>query len=121
MGANGKAAILRESTFGNVEACDNLDARGEGPLHILGGRGLVVEDAIDAVAHHESVGERFNMNVAGTAVQGFTQNGVDDPHDGRVVIHFHELLDLGLILPLSDLDVFAGGIDVSNDILEMGT
>ncbi len=61
------------------------------------------------------------MNVAGTAAQGFTKNGVDDTHDGRVFIHFHDFLDLGLVLSLSDLDVFAGGVDVSNDILEMGT
>ena len=80
------AAVLRPAFFGDVDLAHDLDAgnhRGEQPP-----RRTVAfdQDAVDAVADADAVGERLDMDVAAARRDRLGQDQVDQLDDGGVVI-----------------------------------
>jgi len=45
-----------------------------------------LQDPVDPIAHAESPGERFQMNVGGPARQRLADDGLDQADDGRAVV-----------------------------------
>src|SRR2546428_14033856 len=63
-----------------------------------GGRLLIEEDAVDAVADAERVLERLDMDVRGLGVDGVLDEEVHEPDDRRLECHVTQLVDV--LVPL---------------------
>ena len=62
------AAILREAALGDVELRHDLDARGDGVLELHRRLHDLVEHAVHAEAHAETLLVRFEMDIRGAAL-----------------------------------------------------
>ena len=101
--------VLRQSLFGDVEFCHDLQTRDDGGLEAIDLRwnGLVLKDAVDTVANDDPCGLRFDVNVAGTRVDGFHEDFVDQSDHGRFLGLFAQLASIGFeFLKQFDLIVF---------------
>src|SRR5262249_46297878 len=77
-----EAAVLGDAAFGNVEIAQNLDARENGGMPFLGdGLHGVLENAVNAVLHGDFGVARFDVNVAGAALESGEDDGFDEADD----------------------------------------
>src|SRR5206468_680750 len=72
------AAVVGQAMLGDVEVRHDLDARDDGGAIADGDDGGLLEQAVDAKAHHHAFGARLEMNVAGAAGEGLVQDRIDD-------------------------------------------
>ena len=79
------AAVLRQALFGDVQPRHDLEAaddRGLKPVD-LRRRGLLLQDAVDAVANLDARGLRLDVHVARPRVDRFDQDFVHEVNDRR--------------------------------------
>ena len=77
-----EAPVLGHAPLGDVELRHDLDARD----HLLGyfiagDRGHLHQHAVDAVAHHQPIGQGFEVHVAGARAQGVVERRVHQLDD----------------------------------------
>src|SRR5262249_9722573 len=66
-----KTAILRNAALGDVELTHHFDTRDDGRVVLFGNRlHRVLQNAVDTVLDNHRVIECFDVNVAGTPLQG---------------------------------------------------
>src|SRR5713101_1093806 len=71
--------ILRNTALGDVQIAEHLDARENRGMPFLGNRlHSVLQHAIDAVLDGNFRVARFNVDVAGAALEGSEDNGLDE-------------------------------------------
>ena len=92
--AHAEAAVLRHAALGDVQLAHDLDA-GEDRLVVLArdGRHCLLEDAVDAILHHQAVVAGFEVDVRGATLQRGEDGGVHQADDGRDVVLAGETLD----------------------------
>jgi len=95
------APVLGQPALGDVHLRHELDARGEGGLELARRRLPVVEDAVHAIAHAETVLEGLDVDVRGLRRDGLVDEEVDEPDHGRLERHVAKLVDVLLGLALS--------------------
>ena len=94
------APVLGQAPLGDVHLRHDLDARGERGLQPPRRRLLVVEDAVDAIAHPQAVLEGLDVDVRGFGVHGLLDEEVDQPDHRRLEGHVAKLVDVLLGLAL---------------------
>src|SRR5207249_5956109 len=67
------AAVVGQAILGEVEVRHDLDARDDGGAIADGDDGGLLEQAVDAKAHHHAFGARLEMNVAGAAGEAWSR------------------------------------------------
>jgi len=97
--ADAEAPVLRHAPLGDVEFGHDLDARDDlfGQLAALQAADRH-QHAVDAVADGHAAGQRFEVDVAGTGLEGIVQRRVHQPHHRTGVAGDaleRELLDAG--------------------------
>jgi hypothetical protein len=110
------AAVLGEAALGDVHAGHDLDAAGDGGVHLEGWAEFFGETAVDAVADAEEVFAGLDVDVAGAVLDGGVNAVVDELDDGGVAGH---LLDAGDVLDggvVDDGELV--GIDVVDDVID---
>ena len=76
-----EAPVLRLSLFGDVHGGQDLDARNHGRCRVQRVRTDFDHPSVDPQSHAKAIGFRFEMNIAGAAVDRFVQNAVQLLHD----------------------------------------
>src|SRR5690242_757617 len=78
-----EAAVLGNAALGDIEVAQDLDAGDDGGMPVLGdGLHGVLQDAVDAVLDGDFGVARFDVNVAGTALEGGEDDGFDQADNG---------------------------------------
>ena len=91
--AHAEAAVLRHAALGDIQFAHDLDARKNGGVPVLGERlHGVLQDAVNAVLHHDFGVARFDVDVTGAALERGKDDGVDEPNDGAHAGIARELL-----------------------------
>ena len=80
------ATVVGQAMLGDVEVRHDLDARDDGGAIADGDDGGLLEQAVDAKAHHHAFGARLEMNVAGAAGEGLVQDRIDDVGDAASLV-----------------------------------
>jgi hypothetical protein len=78
------AALLGKSPFRRVELGENLEARGQAYLNLLGEYLDRLERPVDAEAHGEFFFLRLQVNIAGAPLDGERQKAIRHANDRRV-------------------------------------
>ncbi len=113
------ATVLRETALGDVERRHDLDAADDGVLQLDGGRHLLGEHAVDAVAHPELLLVRLDVDVARALLDGVEQHHVDQADDRRVLAGLLELEEVGrVVLVAGELDL--GLVETGHDLVVRG-
>jgi hypothetical protein len=110
-------AVLRHAPLGDVELRENLDTRRERGFHLERRAHDLEQRTVHPVAHSDFVLERLDVDVAGAPLHRVDQETVDQLDDRRVFDL--RLGDRLLFLLLDDLDVFAGGLHVLEERLQL--
>ena len=105
--------VLWEAALGNVERRHHLDTRGHGILQLERRPHDFFEHAVAAEADAEHPFIRFEMHVAGAALDGVGQDGVDQAHHRRILGGALQLLEIDLLGALEELHVLAPSISLS--------
>ena len=96
--AQGDAAILGQALLGDIEARHDLDARGDDAVQHLLRLDDVAQNTIQAEAHHGARLEGLDVNIRGALAHRLGQQGIDQAHDGRVVLALQQVRRLGQVL-----------------------
>ncbi len=103
-----EAAVLRDAALGDIEFAHDLDARKNGGVPFLGERlHGVLQDAVNAVFHDDFGVARFDVDVAGAALEGGEDDGVHEAHDGA---------HAGIARELLHRNVFVAVVFVADDL-----
>ncbi len=102
-------AVLGQVAFGNVHVRHDLDAGNQGRVELPGGRGVLLQQSIDAVAQLHRVLEGHQVDVARPVPDGLGDNQVDQVDDRGLVGHH---LDVVQVLALG------GGAPLRVEILD---
>ena len=94
--ADAHAPVLRQAAFGDVQAAHDLEPRDQGQLHLLGRRGRVHQDAIDAVAQPQRLLKRLDVDVAGAVFDGLNQDEVGQLDDRGFLAGGRQLVEIDL-------------------------
>ncbi len=89
-----RGAVLRQTTLGNVEIGDDLDAGNHGLRQHTGGRRDRPQQAVDAHADHQRRGERLDMDVAGAQFHRLFEQIVDGAHHRRTAGEIAQAFDI---------------------------
>jgi len=92
------ATVLRQPLLGDVELRHDLDPRHDGGGDRTLGLQRFAHHAIDPHAHHETVLERFDMDVRGVVAHRLGQQGVDEADDRRSILALEQVSLLGQVL-----------------------
>ena len=95
--ADAEAAVLRQAALGDVEAGENLDARGDRQLQRLRRRAGLDEVAIDAVAELELLLEGLDVNIRRLLLERLDEDQVDDLDDRRVLALHRQAVEIDLL------------------------
>ena len=90
--------VLRQSLFGDVQLRHDLESADNGRLKSidLGGRRLRMQDAVDPVTDQQAVRLAFDMHVAGSRLNRFQQDLIDQSYDRRLLSHLAQFAAIGL-------------------------
>ncbi len=100
----GRAAVLGQALFPQVEVCDHLHPR-DGRAGQVGRHGLEVDQlAIHPQAHPQLVAPGLEVDIGGAAGDGRLERGRDKPRAAALDSHVDDLIDL----PLQPLGVRLG-------------
>ena len=108
--ADAETAVLGDAALGDVELAHDFDARNDGGVPVLGDRRHgVVQDAVDAVLDDHFLIAGFDVDVAGAALEGVEDGGIDELDDRRdVAVDGGEAVDgegfFGVILVSDDVE-----------------
>ena len=92
--ANAETAVLRDAALGDIQFAHHLDARNDGGVPVLrDGRHRVMQHAVDAVLDGHFLIARFDVDVAGAALQGVEDGGVHQLDHRRDVAVGGQLVD----------------------------
>ena len=92
------APVLRLAFLGDVQARHDLDARNDHAVRHLRRLENVAQHPVPAETHHRAPLEGLDVNVGGALAHRLREQGIDQPHDGRVVLALQEVGDLGQVL-----------------------
>jgi hypothetical protein len=84
-GAGLDASVLRDALLGEGDLGHELEARDDRRLQALGRPLHLLQHAVDAEAHAETLLQRLEVDVRGLAADGVDDERVDVADDGRVV------------------------------------
>ena len=84
--------ILGNAFFGDVEFRHDLDAGNQKRRQFALGPHDLPHHAVDAKTHDQVLLEGFDVDVGSVLPDGFRQQGVDEPDDGRIVALFEQVL-----------------------------
>src|SRR4029079_1546971 len=99
----GDTAVLRQTTFGDVEVGHDLDAAGDGHGDVPRRRNHLVEHTVDAVTQLVLALERLEVDVAGLVLDRLQKHEVE------------QLLDrirVGELANLLEIDAFAAPLEL---------
>ncbi len=96
--AQGDAAVLRQTLFGDIELRKNLDARNQRAMQRLVGPHHFAQRAVHAKAHHRSGFIGLDVNVRSPFARGLGEQDVEHADDGRVVGGFEQVFHRGDVL-----------------------
>ena len=92
--AHAEAAVLGHAALGDVQLAHDLDAGDDGRVMLLGdGRHRLLQHAVDAVLDDHRIVAGFDVNVAGSPLQGGKDRGIHQPDDWADVAFLREPLD----------------------------
>ena len=95
--ADAEAAVLRQAALGDVEAGENLDARGDRQLQRLGRRRGLHEVAVDAVAELDPLLEGLDVNVRRLFLERLHEDEIDDLDDRRVLAFHRQAIEVDVV------------------------
>ena len=101
--ADGDAAVLRGTTFCNVELAHDLQAAGDGCLTRARDRRQVADDAVDAHANVESALLRREVDVRRSEIERAADGLVDEDDRGCLVVEVENLRLGGVNFAVIDL------------------
>ena len=93
------APILGHAPFGDIQLGHDLEPAHDGRRETGRWRYGVLEDAVHAVAHAETVLVGLQVDVRGACVQRLEQQQVHDLHDRRLVGEAHQVVERRVGLP----------------------
>ena len=91
-----ETAVLRNAALGDVEAGENLDARGDRELQRFRRRFRRDQFAIDAITQLQRVLKRLDVNVGRLFLDRLGQDQVDDLDDRRVFAVVRQPIEIDL-------------------------